>query len=83
MEINQNLVITLTARNAQVRLHVIIIIINHHKLTARHVQVARLLVEGEECEVHAAGADQGDPATWTHNEHYEHYEHYEERNKRL
>ena len=63
-----------------VRLHVIIIIINHHKLTARHVQVARLLVEGEECEVHAAGADQGDPATWTH---YEHYEHYGARNKRL
>ena len=62
---------------------IIIIIIIWSSLTARHVQVARLLVEGEECEVHAAGADQGDPATWTHYEHYEHYEHYGERNKRL
>ena len=59
---------------------IIIIIIIWSSLTARHVQVARLLVEGEECEVHAAGADQGDSATWTN---YEHYEHYGERNKRL
>ena len=32
-------------------------------LTARHVQVAGLLVQGEEGEVHGAGARDGDPAT--------------------
>ena len=32
-------------------------------LTARHVQVAGLLVQGEEGEVHGACARDGDPAT--------------------
>ena len=32
-------------------------------LTARHVQVAGLLVQGEEGEVHGAGARDGDPVT--------------------